>query len=85
MSMELQEQCAKLMPEAPGGNSRGCLFVCYFPRDVDDGEPGAVRPRLPDQRHGVPAARSRVLHLAAVTHGRCQEGRDHRASRCSRV
>ena len=27
MSIELQEQCAKLMPEAPGGNSRGCLFV----------------------------------------------------------
>ena len=27
MSMELQEQCAKLMPEAPEDNSRGCLFV----------------------------------------------------------
>ena len=27
MSIELQEQCAKVMPEAPGGNSRGCLFV----------------------------------------------------------
>jgi hypothetical protein len=25
--MELQEQCAKLMPEVPGENSRGCLFV----------------------------------------------------------
>jgi hypothetical protein len=27
MSMELQEQCAKLMPEAPEDNSRDCLFV----------------------------------------------------------
>ena len=27
MSMELQEQCAETTPEAPGGNSRGCLFV----------------------------------------------------------
>src|ERR1035437_8532186 len=27
MSIELQEQYAKLMPEAPRGNSRGCLFV----------------------------------------------------------
>jgi hypothetical protein len=27
MSMKLQEQCVKLMPEAPGDNSRGCLFV----------------------------------------------------------
>ena len=27
MSMELQKRCPKVMPQAPGGNSRGCLFV----------------------------------------------------------
>ena len=79
--MSFAEQCAKPCAVITPWRRAGLPVRVHFPHVVDDGEPGAVRPRLPDQRHGVPAARSRVLRLAAVAHGVGQEGRDRRASR----
>jgi len=61
MSTELQEQCAKLEDRGIRRRFTGLPVRVYFPRNVDDGAPEQFAPRLPDRRHGVPAARSRVF------------------------